>query len=383
MSYRIQADVEQLRITAAALREFNDVLHNHHQSMLGKAQAFLSDLFRGDFQAMFEDVLTTFDPRVYALSDTAADWVTKLEAFAQRLEAADASFGSQSDKYPNWIDKLLGPKEARVIVEPEIALRKLYDQEIDLLESTIANRQQELRNNNLPVTNRVDTDVYSPRATLGTILLNPRNFATIEAIAKRYNIPPDLLMGVVASEMDFDHDGGDQFQDFLGRRGVKAGQGQGIASVHSDALAYAKQYLIDHKLDGYEAAKHHSTSAQNLASFDGSVESAAIVTKALLHHKGTVESVDDNATIWGAYRNGVKDFSPPQSKPYGYNSQADFQDNRATASDSLPEQLKMGKNAYMSQPYFEFFQKAVRLKKAAEERNQYIYDHPYVDDHRV
>ncbi|MCA0351189.1 MAG: hypothetical protein LCH85_04265, partial [Chloroflexi bacterium] len=61
MSYRIQADVEQLRITAAALREFNDVLHNHHQSMLGKAQAFLSDLFRGDFQAMFEDVLTTFD----------------------------------------------------------------------------------------------------------------------------------------------------------------------------------------------------------------------------------------------------------------------------------------------------------------------------------
>ncbi|MCA0353831.1 MAG: pentapeptide repeat-containing protein, partial [Chloroflexi bacterium] len=40
----------------------------------------------------FEDVLTTFDPRVYALSDTAADWVTKLEAFAQRLEAADTSF---------------------------------------------------------------------------------------------------------------------------------------------------------------------------------------------------------------------------------------------------------------------------------------------------
>ncbi|XSG76966.1 pentapeptide repeat-containing protein [Herpetosiphon llansteffanensis] len=91
MSYRIQADVEQLRVTAAALREFNAVLHNQHQGMLTKAQALLSDLFRGDFQALFEDTLTTFDPRVYALSDTAADWATKLETFAQRLDAADAS----------------------------------------------------------------------------------------------------------------------------------------------------------------------------------------------------------------------------------------------------------------------------------------------------
>ncbi|XSG76968.1 pentapeptide repeat-containing protein [Herpetosiphon llansteffanensis] len=105
MSYRIQADVEQLRVTAAALREFNAVLHNQHQGMLSKAQALLSDLFRGDFQALFEDTLTTFDPRVYALSDTAADWATKLEAFAQRLEVADASlavvtFGSPPLKQP-------------------------------------------------------------------------------------------------------------------------------------------------------------------------------------------------------------------------------------------------------------------------------------------
>ena len=94
MTSQIQADVEQLRHVAQAMREFNAVLHNHHQTIVGKAQALLTDFFRGNFQAVFEDVMTTFDPRVYALSGTTDDWATRLEAFAQRLEEADGSFQS-------------------------------------------------------------------------------------------------------------------------------------------------------------------------------------------------------------------------------------------------------------------------------------------------
>ena len=89
MTGQIQADVEQLRHVAQAMRDFNAVLHNNHRGIMGKAQSFVTDVFRGDLQALFETAITTFDPRVYALSGISDDWATRLEALATKLEAAD------------------------------------------------------------------------------------------------------------------------------------------------------------------------------------------------------------------------------------------------------------------------------------------------------
>ena len=92
MTGQIQADVEQLRHVAQAMRDFNAVLHNNHRGIMGKAQSFVTDVFRGDLQALFETVITTFDPQVYALSGISDDWSTRLEALATKLEAADSSY---------------------------------------------------------------------------------------------------------------------------------------------------------------------------------------------------------------------------------------------------------------------------------------------------
>jgi hypothetical protein len=96
MTHQIQADVDLLRAVAEALRSFNNVLNNEHQGTVSKARALISDFFRGNFQALFEDIITTFDPRVDEITHAAEDWIGRLEALSQRLEDADDQFARRS-----------------------------------------------------------------------------------------------------------------------------------------------------------------------------------------------------------------------------------------------------------------------------------------------
>jgi hypothetical protein len=271
--------------------------------------------------------------------------------------------------------------ELRTIIDPSSALNEFARSEKNALQNNISDREQELSRayEKAGLKAPKDTDVYSSSTVVNTILL-PENIKTIESIAKRYNIPSDLLTGVVAAEMDFDHDFTDKISDGLGRRNVSIpfiGNGEGIASVHRETLANATKYLVDKKLPGYESAEKYDMGVSNRSSFSGSVEGAAIVVGALVDYKGGVTSVTDKAVIWGAYRSGVKGFSP-ESVTYGYDSQENFKGNQATGTSQLPERLQIGGNAYMSQPYFTFFQQAFELKQHIEQRNQDIIDHPFV-----
>jgi hypothetical protein len=275
-------------------------------------------------------------------------------------------------------DQLL---ELRTIIDPSAALNAFARNEKDGLQNSISDREQELRRayEKAGLKAPKDTDVYSSNTVVNTILL-PENIKTIENTAKRYNIPSDLLAGVVAAEMDFDHDITDKISDGIGRRNVSIpfiGNGEGVASVHRETLDNATKYLVDKKLPGYESAEKYDMGVSNRSSFSGSVESAAIVVGALVDYKGGVTSVTDKAVIWGAYRAGVKGFSP-ESATYGYDSQENFKGNLATGTSKLPEQFQIGGNAYMSRPYFTFFQQAFELKQRTEQRNQDIIDHPFV-----
>jgi hypothetical protein len=225
----------------------------------------------------------------------------------------------------------------------------------------------------------VDSPIYSFDTVYGTLVLNEQNFTTIKNMADKYNIPPDILLGVVASEMDFDHDLKDYVQDALGRENIAVGQGQGVASVHSDTLDDCIKYLKDQKLPTGEYAEEYDRSVDNLASFKGSVEGAAIITAALYYYKGGANTLEDKAVIWGGYRSGVKGLTPPGPDGYGYLSKDDFKNNRANGAGDRNDGLEIGRNAYMSQPYFELFDRVIKIDESIDGRTGPVdhLDPPY------
>ena len=89
MSYQVQADVEQMRATATAMRAFSELLHNNRKGLDDKIVGFISDFFRGNLQSMFETAITSFTPQVWQLSSTIDDLAQRLEQLAQRIEEAD------------------------------------------------------------------------------------------------------------------------------------------------------------------------------------------------------------------------------------------------------------------------------------------------------
>lgn len=229
------------------------------------------------------------------------------------------------------------------------------------LQDSLQQRRTDLKKAGLQPDN---TGIYDSDDAVRTVYGNKHNRAQIEAMSKRYGLPPALLSGVVASEQDFDHGANDVAQDALGRRGVPSGDGAGIASVHTDTLQTAISYLNSHHLPGSKQALAYDQGIRNRSSFDGSVEAAAISTAMYMNGKGGADSPQDMAVIWGAYRNGVEGVSPPQppGSDYGYSLKG-YRQNQANGAPADPR-FQMGKNAYMSEPYFDYFQTLYRRQGA-------------------
>jgi hypothetical protein len=174
-------------------------------------------------------------------------------------------------------------------------------------------------------------------------------------MADRYQIDRALLAGVIAAEMDFDHDKWDSISDGIARRHwISVGEGPGVASVHEETLQHAISYLFAHSLPGHSYCDLYDRSDSNRASLEGSVEAAASVLAMYSHAYGEIHSAEDKAVIWGAFRTGIKGFIPGDIN-YGYGSVEDFQQHKARGTDNLPEHLQIGTNAFMSLPYFEYF----------------------------
>lgn len=227
----------------------------------------------------------------------------------------------------------------------------LGNEEPVIVELETLAREEELIAAGLPVNN---TSVYTASEALGTVR---KNRATIERLAEEYNVPPELLAGVIASEMDFDHDSRDKIQDAVARRfGISGGKSGGVgpASVHRTAL--------DHAIEEQEAHVPGFTYNEDVldvkyrASFEGSAESAAIVLSQLVRefNKDDDLSPQDMALIWSGYRNGVQDVSDLEDTTAGFLSVEDWQNGKANGTEEFDEQFQQGANAYMSEPIFEY-----------------------------
>lgn len=206
--------------------------------------------------------------------------------------------------------------------------------------------------NDLPIINN-KFDIYDSNDVI-KLLSNSPNRVIIEKTAERYGLDPVLLAGVVAAEMDFDFDLKDKGQEWLANKGIYGGDGPGLTNVHSATLSQAIKYLNENSLVGFEHTSHYDLSNENRHSFKGSVEAAAIVTAMYAHAHGKIDSTEDMAVIWGAFRTGIKGFIPGDPN-YGFESLEDYQDHVARDTGSLDEKFKIGTNAYISQPYFEYF----------------------------
>lgn len=209
------------------------------------------------------------------------------------------------------------------------------------------------------------TGVFDSEESIGTVLLNPANRLVIEQAAKKYDIHPALLMGIIAVEMDLDYEIKDRFQDGLGRRGLLVGNGPGVANVHTDTLRTAIQYLQENNLPGANSAVKYEWSATNRSSFNGSTEAAAIVAAMYSHVHGGASSSEDMAVIWGAYKTGIKDFIPNDPN-YGYDSVESFRNHIARGAEGYDAKFQIGRNSYYVQPYFEYFREALSSPNVAE-----------------
>jgi hypothetical protein len=249
---------------------------------------------------------------------------------------------------------LMGAKSGNVDIKggPLVRIHQLVEMTPAVLKAMIESRIEQLKNAGLTPNN---TDTYDAIDAIGTVVGNPANRAQIEAMAARYGIPPQLLAGVMAAEMDLDHEFSDKVQDWWARKwnarlpGVDA---VGLSSVHGDTLQTAIKYLQDNNLPGASYASGYDASAGNMASFDGATEAGAIVTSMYLHAKGGAPTPKDMAVLWGGYRAGVEGVSPSGN---GYSLDG-FRNNVANGTDKLPAQFRVGTNAYMSEPLFEYLE---------------------------
>lgn len=234
---------------------------------------------------------------------------------------------------------------------------------IVIAQSDIALRQSALVAEGLSPDN---SDVYTTTDAIGTVYLNPENRATVERLAEQYDVPPELLAGVVAAELDFDHTGDDRIQDGLGRSGlpglpgivglpdIPIGEGVGAASVHEAALHHAIEELTGEE-HGFQF-NEDVLDQDYRSTFTGSVESAAIVLKHLMGEYGKEDnlSAQDMAQIWAGYRTGVQGVNELDGK-YGFESVEDWRNGNADGAEIYDPQFSEGSNAHMSEPLFKFF----------------------------
>ena len=242
-----------------------------------------------------------------------------------------------------------------------------------------------------------ENDLWSCLTTPATGAVNYAFFSSCDAIAwvdqrrneirgaaQRHGIPPELLAGVLASELDFDYSFGDWFVDttlqaqFLvhGESVIVAyllarpNPGPGVASIHLHTWEIVQQYYLD---CGYDLGTTLAPGGQTLSQVQwilsvmtptGSIESAGAVARYLADYRtgsgGQPKKAThyndmnfvDMAQIFGAYRAGVGGltcFNDPDRDGLhncGFLDIKDFQRSN-----------NLGNEARQAYSYFGFFQR--------------------------
>lgn len=335
---RILVDPERLHYLARILREGAEQLQT--------ASFHAERAFQGMDAEYRQKIILTERFQASArmgrrLYERAVEMASQLERKAQLFEEADRK-GVQDLRVP-----------ALVTACSPIAGRS-FPEQLGWLKKSIAERQKRITDAHLDIPeSKFIASIYDSDASVQKVL-EPENRTIIEEMAQRYHISPALLAGVIASEMDFDYDYKDAFADNFSMAGIGLDAGPGLASVHGPTLIEAQKRLLDEQLPGADFASKYDLSPQNRVSFRGTVEAAAIVTSMYAHEMGQVNSIEDMSVVYSAYRNGIKGYIPGDSN-YGFESIADYRNHIARDSQNISQELRIGANAYLTQPYFEFF----------------------------
>jgi hypothetical protein len=232
-------------------------------------------------------------------------------------------------------------------------LKDLID--ADGVQRQIEGRRDVLEDMKNPPTDTATNDAYE---ALWTVRSEP-NSTELNNLAERYGIDPALLKGTIASELDFDFDEAiDGTLDGLWRNTpLHVGQGPGAASVHSDGLDWAIQYMKDHpEVTGAQAALDfvaNDPDRDNSADFKNSTQEAAIYLAALMAYRkangASTTTATDMAVTWAAYRQGITGLTSDEG---GYTIDG-FLKNQVEPDDVGGEpHTVIGGNAYQSEPYF-------------------------------
>jgi len=137
------------------------------------------------------------------------------------------------------------------------------------------------------------------------------NKANIQAAAMQYGVPPELIAGMLASEMFWDYGQNDNVQDKATKGQCGAGviiytrDAVGIANPHEKGYQPAIDYLVE---QGFDKSKLEDIYAPcNLINDAGAIEAVAVVTRYLMDDYGhgsdlSALSLEDMAMIYAGYR---------------------------------------------------------------------------------
>ena len=99
MAHLIQADTEQLRATAKAIRALSEELRQHHSQIVGQADDLVASLLSGQWERLFIHVMAMLNPRIGAFDERSEELASKLEAFADRMDTANAAYAISGQGY--------------------------------------------------------------------------------------------------------------------------------------------------------------------------------------------------------------------------------------------------------------------------------------------
>jgi RHS repeat-associated protein len=226
-----------------------------------------------------------------------------------------------------------------------------------------------------------EADNYAFYSSCDAIAWVDQHRNEIRGAAQRHGLPPELVAGILASELDFDYELTDMLGDLAFQVGgnnyvawylekVSSDPGPGVASMHLSTWEIVQQYYLD---CGYDLGTILAPGGQTLSQIQwimtvltptGSIESASALTRLLADYrtgsnsqpKKTTHYNDltfmDMSQIFGAYRAGIggstcfRDDNKDGTYDCGFQDVRFFQD-----MDNL------GPQAQQAYPYFGFFQR--------------------------
>jgi RHS repeat-associated protein len=222
---------------------------------------------------------------------------------------------------------------------------------------------------------------YAFKSSCDAIAWVDHHRTEIIGAAQRHGLPPELVAGVLASEIDFDYQLADLLIDtelLIGGENAIAyylliwpDPGPGVASMHFSTWKIIYQYYLD---CGYDLGPTLAPGGQTLSQYQwiltlltssGSIEGASALTRLLADYRTgsggqpnkTTHYNDlsfvDMAQIFGAYRAGVAGLTCP----YVDNDNDGYYDCGFQSIDNFQIQPGLGDEARQAYPYFEFFQR--------------------------